>query len=150
MRWLCLLVLVGCAGTTVRYEREHVRGAWGFVPPEPGSIEQVGRCEAKLRVRVIDAEFRAVRGARVVASSYVRVGAIEETLGAYFYRAHVVLTDEHGFARVCRPDNLPPYSIWENIGGGWIDRSRGQIDVFHDKRAATLHPPFTAQIVLPD
>jgi hypothetical protein len=50
---------------------------------------------------------------------------------------------------VCSPDELPPVSRWEGIGGGYTLRGRAQLDVFDDRgRAATTYEPFPAQVVL--
>jgi hypothetical protein len=146
--WMCALALVGCAGRSVGYQRELVKEAYGQPVTQPRGPERVGRCEATLRLRVVDAKFAPVTGARVVVSNRVIMGAVEETLGTYQYRTDPVLTDRHGFAYVCPPGEFPPTSPWEGIGGGWTDRWRGQIDVFHGNRAATLLPPFAPQIVL--
>jgi hypothetical protein len=147
--WLCALAITGCAGTTVGYQRDLVRGPYGMPLDQPAERERVGTCAATMRVRVIDSTFAPVAGARVVVSNRVRVGAIEETLGTYHYQTDPVLTDRHGIAHVCPPGDLPPRSPWEGIGGGWTDRGAGQIDVFYGTRAATLLPPFRQQVVLP-
>jgi hypothetical protein len=146
--WIWALVAAGCGGTTVGYQRTLVRGPYGAPPGQPLVTERVGQCEPTLRVRVVDAAFAPIEGARVIVSNRVRVGAIEETLGTYEYQADPVVTDRHGIAHVCSPNEMPPHSVWENIGGGWTDRGAGQIDVFHGQRAATLWPPFKEQILL--
>lgn len=141
------LLLAGCAGTPVHYDIAKVRGPYG----SPGSDEARpgGSCDAKLRIRVIDAQHAPVAGARVVVHRQVRVQAIEENLGTDEYRTHPVLTDARGFAHVCSPDDLPPESRWEGIGGGFTLRGTAQLDVVDDRgRTAMTQEPFAAQIVL--
>jgi hypothetical protein len=141
------LLLAGCAGTSVRYDVENVRGAYG----SPGTHEARlgGSCEAKLRIRVIDGSHAPVAGARVIVHRQVRAQAIEENLGTDEYRTHPVLTDARGFAHVCSPDDLPPVSRWEGIGGGFTIRGTAQLDVFDDRgRTATSYEPFPAQLVV--
>ncbi|NVB85642.1 MAG: hypothetical protein HOV81_45175 [Kofleriaceae bacterium] len=141
------LLLAGCAGTPVHYDVANVRGPYG----SPGTHEthRGGSCDAKLRIRVIDAQHAPVAGARVVVYRQVRAQAIEENLGTDEYRTHPVLTDARGFAHVCSPDDLPPQSRWEGIGGGFTIRGTAQLDVFDDRgRTATTSEPFAAQIVL--
>jgi hypothetical protein len=142
-----VLLAAGCAGRPIAYDAEHVRGPYG----QPGTHEVrfAGHCDATVRIRVIDAQHAPVAGARAVVSRRVAAMAVEENLGTDEYRTHPVLTNRNGFAYVCAPDELPPESRWEGIGGGYTLRSRAQLDVFDDHgRAATLYEPFAAQVVL--
>lgn len=146
-RLACALLLAGCAGTSVRFDVEHVRGPYGS--PGTHQVRAGGSCAAKLRIRVIDEHHAPVEGARVVVHRQVRAMAIEENLGTDEYRTHPVLTDARGFAHVCSPDDLPPESRWEGIGGGFTMRGRAQLDVFDDRgRTATTYEPFVPQLVV--
>jgi len=150
VRALCVLLFASCAGHPVLYDVENVRGPYGM--PGTHAIDRAaGHCDAKLRIRVIDETFKPVVGARVVVSRSVTAMAIEENLGVDEFRTRPVLTDKHGFAHVCSPDDLPPRSRWEGIGGGFTMRHQAQLDVFDDRgRAATMHEPFVMQIMLRD
>jgi hypothetical protein len=141
------VLAAGCAGRPVGYDAEHVRGPYG----QPGTheVQFAGHCDARLRIRVIDATHAPVAGARIVVSRRVAAMAVEENLGVDEYRTRPVRTDRNGFAHVCPPDELPPVSPWEGIGGGYTQRYRAQLDVFDDfGRTATSYEPFAAQVVL--
>lgn len=141
------LLLAACAGNPVRYDVENVRAAYGS--PGTHAVRPGGSCDAKLRIRVIDDHHAPVAGARLVVSRQVREQAIEENLGTEEYRTHPVLTDARGFAHVCSPDDLPPKSPWEGIGGGFTIRGTAQLDVTDEHgRRASMYEPFTAQIVV--
>jgi len=144
-----LLLGAGCAGTPVIYDAEHVRGPYGT--PGTHEVAQAGHCDANVRIRVIDAQHKPVTGARVVVRRMVTAMAVEEDLGRDEYRTRPVLTDAHGFAHVCSPDDVPPTPWFEGIGGGFTLRGQASLDVFDDRgRSATIHEPFGALIVLPD
>ena len=147
---MIVLLGAGCAGTTIQYDTENVRGPYG-TPGTHDVMRDAGRCEATVRIRVIDARSAPVVGARVVVRRSVQAQAVEENLGTDEIRTRPVLTDCHGFAHVCSPDDVPPRSPWEGIGGGFTIRGQAQLDVFDDRgRSATIAEPFGALVVLPD
>ncbi len=131
----------------MHYDVAHVRGPYG----QPGSheVQPAGRCEATVRIRVIDERHVAVVGARAIVRRSVTAMAIEENLGVYECRTRPVLTDGHGVAHVCSPEDLPPRSPWEGIGGGYSRRGQAQLDVYDDQgRVATISEPFASVVVL--
>jgi hypothetical protein len=141
-------LLASCAGHPVPYDVEYVRGPYG-TPGSHAVDRNAGHCDARVRIRVIDEAFKPVAGARVVVSRSVTAMAVEENMGVSEFRTQPVLTDSHGFAHVCSPDEVPPRSPWEGIGGGFTVRHQAQLDVFDDHgRTATIHEPFVTQIVL--
>ncbi|HEY5949672.1 MAG TPA: hypothetical protein VIV40_29460 [Kofleriaceae bacterium] len=143
----CIVLAAGCAGTPVAYDAEHVRGPYGT--PGTHDVQRAGSCDARVRIRVIDENHAPVAGARVIVSRRVSAMAVEENLGTDEYRTHAVLTDARGFAHVCSPDDLPPRSPWEGIGGGFTIRGQAQLDVFDEHgRSATIYEPFVPQVVL--
>ncbi len=146
-RHLPALLLAGCAGHSVGYDVEHVRGPYGS--PGTHAVRAGGSCPATIRVRVIDEHHAPVAGARVIVTRQVRAMAIEENLGTDEYRTRPVLTDARGFAHVCSSDDLPPRSRFEGIGGGFTMRGGAQLDVFDPRgRTATAYEPFPPQLVV--
>ena len=146
---MIVLLGAGCAGTPVIFDAEHIQGPYGT--PGTHEVAPAGRCDANVRIRVIDAHNAPVAGARVVVRRTVTEMAIEEDLGRNEYRTRPVLTDRHGFAHVCSPDEVPPPPWLEGIGGGYTLRGQAALDVFDDRgRSATIHEPFGALVVLAD
>ena len=142
-----VLLVAGCAGSSVHYDVENVRGAYGS--PGTHAVRPAGSCRLVLRIRVIDEQHAPIAGARLVVSRQLRAMASEENLGTDEYRTRPVETDRQGFAHVCSPDELPPVSPWEGIGGGFSIRGNAKLEVSDERgRTATSYEPFAPQIVL--
>ncbi len=148
MRQLCaVLLLAGCAGASVHYDVENVRGAYGA--PGTHVVRPAGSCRLAVRIRVIDEQHAPVAGAHLVVSRQVRAQASEENMGTDEYRTRPVRTDRQGLAHVCSPADLPPVSSWEGIGGGFTIRGTAKLEVSDDHGGiATSYEPFAPQIVL--
>lgn len=138
-------LLFGCASIPVqRVHAEPPSTLLGLGAREPAP-EATGSCRPSLRVEVVDAEGRPVRGARVVAEQTVSEHAAEETIATYAYRAEV-LSDEQGAAQICDPGRLDPGSRWEGLGGGFSVRSKGQLVISSDDGYALALPPFPERL----
>lgn len=136
---LLVLGLFACASTPL-LRVQQTNEPMGHRPAAPF---QVGTCAATVRVRVVDAQGRAVVGAEVVAMRVISNRAPSMVPSVDRYRSQPVMTDARGEARVCDPDGLHdigPYDF-ATVRKSVIEARRGT-------EVGTIAAPFDGAIIL--